>query len=404
MNPTNHVDWRGEEPGTLRSYLPNVAALSLAIFLLGGNFGRWPVSPVVVGALATSFFVGSALYTRLTIPARVLPMLTIFVLAFFPLWWTEFTPYAREKVLLFYTSIFLAGMAPMFLIQTDRDLERLLSYMSAIGLVLAIIGLSNALVNSVAERRLSAFGGNPIWFARACGYAAIWFFFRGLDIARHRLLYSILFVISAVAVISSGSRGPTLFLLASITVVVALHYAKRPDFWRVLGLWLIFLILLAGISVPLFLPWFSATLERFAGLFSAEPDGATRERLDAFEVAFRHIPSNPLGMGYGAFAELSRSKYPHNLFLEVFVELGWLTGAYLMILMALVVHRAFRISSEGGTPQKALLAAVVFSFLNAMVSGDLTSPKDLFLFSSIALSWSGSRRSIRRSSFGRKAG
>lgn len=108
-------------------------------------------------------------------------------------------------------------------------------------------------------------------------------------------------------------------------------------------------ILLSSFTAFYFFP-----SERFENLTAAENlsfrgDGAILSRLDAWESAWEMIKEKPL-LGYGLggyktdFPPNNWIKYPHNIFLEIQVELG-LTGT---ILFLLFLYKIFRLNIEGG--------------------------------------------------------
>jgi O-antigen ligase len=108
----------------------------------------------------------------------------------------------------------------------------------------------------------------------------------------------------------------------------------------------------------------------------------------AAQTAFTDHPL--VGIGTGGFAALEPVEiYPHNLFLEVGAEVGTLglvaLVAFLLSTLFAIV-RAHRLAPPGDRGDVALAAALFFAaFVNAQVSGDITTNDGVWLAAGLVL-------------------
>jgi O-antigen ligase len=193
---------------------------------------------------------------------------------------------------------------------------------------------------------------------------------------------------AGVTMLATGSRGP---LLAVVLVFVLL--ALRSDRGgRALRLTLTAGLLAAG---WLFLSTDqSAGSQRIQDSITGEASGtATRQPLWDAAVRYLGDPSHSVGgTGWGGFVQVMRAgellptgltQYPHNVFLEVFVEGGWITGGAITVFILLSTLRLWRLAKESAC--LPLLALGAFSLVNASVSGDINDNRLLWV--TLALSW-----------------
>ncbi|MEZ4698176.1 MAG: O-antigen ligase family protein [Rhodothermales bacterium] len=115
------------------------------------------------------------------------------------------------------------------------------------------------------------------------------------------------------------------------------------------------------------------------------------ERIRRFDTAWTNIvKSGGLGIGTGGFASLygyEFREYPHNVFLEVVLELGVLGFAVLMGLVAVVLLMMYRRRKMARTSFyiQGLFGLWLYSMFNAMVSGDIASNEALWVFGGLTV-------------------
>ncbi len=135
------------------------------------------------------------------------------------------------------------------------------------------------------------------------------------------------------------------------------------------------------------------SLERFDLLVNRPDDDTSfQARVQVMEDAWALFTTRPLlGWGTGSvsvYGAGQEQKYPHNILLELAAETGLVgLGLYLAV-VGMVLERLLR-----GWQQRmetshlclVFLTLVLFTLLNAMVSGDLSDNRDMWLFAGMAL-------------------
>jgi len=201
--------------------------------------------------------------------------------------------------------------------------------------------------------------GNPIWFARYVAdltFVIIFysFFTKKINIS---FLFALLLGISLL--LEAGSRGPFLSLfLISTYAFIKLNPSKKKIIYFFLAFSLIFI---APFIVPKILDF---------NIFSIYA------RLDLYQKSIYYILDNPFGYGFGSFGLLYTGEdvrfYPHNIILEVFVELG-IIGMFMFILL---IYHGFKSHST----TNIFFYLFLIAFINAQFSGDLASNSYMFVY------------------------
>ena len=250
----------------------------------------------------------------------------------------------------------------------------------AFGLVLAAAGVA-AFFSNPSLQRLSVLGGGPNVFGRNLGLltlAALRIAFQ----ANHR--WSRFFALTVVPVgiclvLLSGSRGAMLALFLG-----ALAYAAVSGFTR--RVWLI-----AGLSAVLagaliFTEIGGRAIAVFATRFIRLLliEGYTSNRIALFVDGIAGGLASPVGgLGLAGFAQLdSFGLYPHNVFVEAFVE-GGIIGLSLLCVPLLVFVRRCRSARHLGDP--GIAAALILLLTSSSISGDLFDARGVFILLLMAL-------------------
>jgi O-antigen ligase len=317
------------------------------------------------------------------------------------------TDYGRSKVVLFGLVVIMPMLAFAFLAPlSDRDLQvlgRTLVVLSGAAtlFVLAKEGLEP--VESAAD--VYATLGSPITLSRVIGLGVVVLLAptdRAGGPARRPLAAAMTWVL-ALGMLTMipvlGNRGALLACIGALIITLAVRSVHEGG----RGIpWLLVVIGLVGVSIFIaFRPAAeSITIGRFDYFLEKTQDlGANDQsgRLPRFEASLEmFLDSSGLGVGTGGFAdrfaetrgslvELEQEEgrdYPHNLVLEVGSELG-IIGLLLLALWLWLSLKGLThvVGSSGGY---ALIALWVYSFLNAMVSGDIASNSAVWLFGAIA--------------------
>lgn len=192
--------------------------------------------------------------------------------------------------------------------------------------------------------------------------------------------------------ILTGSRGPLVSLFIAGASIFTIKLRDTITSIKKLVLFSLTPLLLGicgYVGLKLLIPTSIAT-RFFAPSASGIYEDGVATRSVLYELTFKWILENPLGIGIGNFHSYifpyyTYIYYPHNLLLEFFVELGWLFGIYFTItviiaILCLVRHAKKNIAYQG------ILGLLIMSFANSMFSGDMTSPKALYVLLPLSLS------------------
>ncbi|WP_370226870.1 O-antigen ligase family protein [Mesoflavibacter sp.] len=192
-------------------------------------------------------------------------------------------------------------------------------------------------------------------------------------------------------ILALGSRGSLLF---SIITLICFHYQEifKIKIRKLKGSQKVSLLLLMIIFIGVFINFrnkilniISTGIARFKSLINFTEDQSSLGRLHHYDYSFETILSSPInfifGNGIGSYGILSQGidarKYPHNIFLESWFELGIL-GAILLIFITTSV---LFIKNTSNT----LKGIYFFLFLSAMKTGNITDLWLLFLFLGLIL-------------------
>jgi len=276
--------------------------------------------------------------------------------------------YGREKVL----GLIATGLsaAAACLLCGRRDLEVFARVWVVMSLLLAVASLTGL---ETAAGRAMGFGSNPVWLARALTLgmiAAIWLAMqrRGRTVSTLALL-----AVMGAALISTGSRGPTLGL-----IVALLFFGLRALPRITMGMAAVAHFAAAAGVTWLALAPRDGSLGRFFDLVSSPGDALeSSRRTDLWGDTLPVIADHPLGVGYGRWSQHvgagPLTRYPHNLFLELFAEGGWFVGAALLSVTVAVLYRLLRQSRTGDPSAVLVFAMLLAETLAVNVSGDLNA-------------------------------
>jgi len=380
-------------PGGLRAWLRACSSrprfLALAAFLFAGDLKADPRLawlPVDL-TLLTGTLLSAVLVLRWARGARLRSLQPLALLGG---WYLTFLPgvaqaaptdYAFQKVATLCTFTLLSALAPLFLVEDQRDLVRLANALAYFCLAITLAGLLGGAQSEQAVQRLQAFGAGTISLGRATGFL---FICAAAALGEGRPMPGLNFGILAlagVAALFSGSRGPILAALAVLVLLFGLGRDRPGRGLRpLLGAGLLFLGVLAAV-LPL-AP--RGSLLRVEAFLSGQFGRSEAYRLDAVRRSWQLVVTEPWGLGWGGFATsvdpergLGR-QYPHNLMVEVTLESGWVCGAATLLVLAAAAAAAWsRTCSPGG---RLVFAGLLFYGFNALVSGDLNDNRPLFMF------------------------
>ena len=307
----------------------------------------------------------------LAAPLVVLGLLLVVSLA-----WTPSPAYGGEKAVRFLTLTCLATFAPFFLVEDRRDLRRLFGWTVAIAVAAAAL---TVVAPAQSGRLTLGTEGNTIGVSHLlCTAALILLVGMLTDMlpARGWALASSAALIAVAAAI--GSRGPLLSFGVALALTGAVFLARVPR--RAAP---VMLAVVAGVALLPLVSLPEGASDRL-GRAASDPVRVLREdpRYTTFGQALDLIEEQPLvGIGAGGFQSVGRlavppEDYPHNMFLEVWSELGLaalvVLAASVMAVLAGMWRGAWRVS-RGPEFQLlyVLIAVFLFNLLSVQLTGDL---------------------------------
>ncbi|MBM0225778.1 MULTISPECIES: O-antigen ligase [Micromonospora] len=352
-----------------------VRAVTLVLFL---NFDQFPR---LIGRTFLFTAAGLALplllheFSRRTTAARVVVgwILLLFGGLALPalLHWPEID-YGRQKVVLLMTLTLLSTLA-VAIVRGRRDL-RMFAWLLILSAVILAVA---ALTAGDSGGRSDGFGSNPIWLARAIGAALIavaWLYFqRWLAM----WLAASLTVLLSLGMFATGSRGPLVATVLGLFVLVLAGLrrktARGKREW--IGVTLMAGLVVTVMTLPRLLPprMYALIVDPSDELFDSAR-AEMRQRTLSMIAEYRG------GVGYGNWSDVSgllSFNYPHNLWLELPAEAGWLVGGGFILATVVVAARlwgAARVDSAAGF----VLGLLVFAVVAVSTSGDVNADRPLF--------------------------
>lgn len=359
-----------------------VGLVHVSIFKSNRVLSWLPVdATLLLGAIVTVVLVAALLHAR---RMRIHPaMLAVLALFAFPWFWGEPNDYTGAK-LIGSAATLVAVIATIYLVNSERRRKAWLYTVVALGAVAVLA--ARFLPQDIDYGRIALEGSNTIASGRLAGAALVivavlaisggsrwWLLLVGLAAAFGGLM------------IATGSRGPVVAAVAAISAVALLSRVPRRGFRLILAL--------GGLAAG----WLliqdsqSAGAARIAATLSGEAS-AISTRIDIWAAAIREIGNHPFGVGWSHFVDVLTAgerlssgdrQYPHNVILEAAVEGGWLFGIAVAALIAIAVRRAW---TQSTTPHAAaFLGLLLFTVINAMVSGDINDNR--LMWACVALAW-----------------
>lgn len=242
----------------------------------------------------------------------------------------------------------------------------------------------------LTERASISDSTNPITVGRIIGLGAVVAFIRAIAGPRRGGLRSFLYgglgLFLLLAGMLTGSRGPFLASLVAVGGALALLPSGAAPRALRLRRVVVALALATMVAVP-FIPRLlelGGVARIVDSMSNLQGSHTSVQRIEFYRRALAALPDDAtFGAGPGAFEVISngRAKYPHNMELEVLVELGIpgaLAVAALLGIPALTLVGRLR-GRPFDTDELTLAACWAASVLNAQVSGSITTNSDVWI-------------------------
>lgn len=306
--------------------------------------------------------------------------------------WSISSVYMGWKVIRLITVISLVFIAGVFLFNSNPSRARFFyGFLTLAATILsAEVFLSHFVLDRASHGQLDV---NYIMISRLLGagtLSAIYFSIRYQEY--YRLLYSSAAVAMFIAMLQTGARGPIIALIAGLAVLVVWIAItdSRISYRQVITSGALMLIV-AGGALWLF-QGTSRTLARFAQLASIDGLAAAGGRADLFATGIYYWLQAPFfGHGIGSFGLLYSGQdiryYPHNIILEIGVEAGIIGVALFVGAVCYAVWAILRSDARDVVLQGLTLAFFTFMLTNAMVTGDISTNRTLFVALALLLTF-----------------
>jgi O-antigen ligase len=286
------------------------------------------------------------------------------------LFWTSAPDYGASKTTTFLTVTMLAIGAPFFVFERWADLRRFFMWTVVIAVPVAILAITNP---STDTGRLA--GDNTIGTSRLLCVASLVLLLGALGRSRHRLpavALAATFIAVAAAV---GSRGPIVSFALALAVTLTAWLLRVPRKAAP-----VLAIAAACVAVVPFVSLPASSSERISQA-ARDPVAAFREDDRSFllKQAMQIVDDHPIrGGGVGAFSTVNpTAKWPHNMFVELWAELGIFAVVVVAVASGAALVGLFRLAWLA--PQYAirqdlvyiLLAVFAFNLMAVQVSGNI---------------------------------
>jgi O-antigen ligase len=333
-------------------------------------------------------------------PATLTGWYSLLVLVLIGVPFSGDTAYSVSKVTQLFTLVALIS-----LISASASCKTyFICYLVAVQVALGVAMMVMLRVGGVADpygARLVLDGSTTIGSARVVGGAAVALSVYAICGRKHVALSGAATFALAGTLIAVGSKGPLFFAAIAILIVCLFGRAKLEArigraFMAAILLLTVFGVLFEGSTSGLGV---SRLLSPLTNHFL---DNSTAQRMGLLRSAWGLAQDAPFGVGWGNFATAAQTHavprvgpyvYPHNLIAEVTVEAGWLGLALLLFILALSLRALWRRSND--RIGAAIFALAIYYVLNAMVSGDITSNRAMWLFVGVGIGHASSSKLLR---------
>jgi len=388
---------------------------SLALFFSSGLIKEWlllnvplfarydfTVAIFLLSATSLFFFLlrRGYLFEFKTHPS-MLPLFLFTALLLFSITYTPSFKYGSAKAFSFLLFNWALFIFPILLVREEATAKRIMVILGTLAIsatVYTLFSLVKSLFSGsiIFSYRASFLGINPISFANWIGAISLLLITYLPSIGKrwHRRAVILALGVLLLALLAANSRGPMFSFIITLLLLLTLRARKIPG--RKLMQWVALGLLFVVIAL-LVLP--EQVTSRYTDVITQEEGTrnytffTVNTRLFAWnaalDMATARISSILMGVGSGGFSQVVYGQdvrlYPHNIFIEVFCELG-IAGVvvllwYLASILGDVLQTLRRKMTERmRTLFMAFCMAALFNFVNAQFSGDLNDNRRLWFF------------------------
>jgi len=380
--------------GQFTAPLASLACVAFALLFFAGDVkGNQELAALPFDLTAGVFFVTLGLATlgffarNGTIRTQVLWLLFLFLTVATALIWTEFTPYAIDKVVRFFTLSLAAALLPAFILTRAQDVRLFVKALIVLGALISVAALIQVFAGETVNGRIRGISADTITLGRNAGVALVGLYTMVSCGGKSKIWLAVLCLPLLLVLVASGSRGPTLFAVG-VTAFVTIRWTRKSLRGTAIALALFISLVLAISHDPPLVPRLAS--DRIVQFIENRFDSSAEERVSAGRAAIHQIGNSPLGLGIAGFARVysfgnvTNRVYPHNIVLEIAVEEGWIAGALFVVICVVGISRGYRAAVQDAT-LRPFFSILVFSLCNALVSGDMNDNRIVYALLCITL-------------------
>ena len=328
------------------------------------------------------------------------------IILFFSGFYTPSPNYGWQKIMRFIVFNTTMFITPFIIVKNIGDSKRLLLLFRNILMVIVVTMMGYILyfltISSGVSLliRVSILGANPITVGSFLGIGAgMMVILINRSAYKHWIIYMPILWILIIAIIATGSRGPLLSFLFGVLLFGI--FFENVNQKRLLFFFLFSIIILV---IALFLLPENLTgryLNYTTGDLVIQREGVKRVSTIAMRLQYwglsitewlRNIKTVLIGVGSGGFSSFYILRdykfYPHNMFVEVLLELGLIGLSLFFLFWYKITKILFYIKKvENISIISAMwIVATIISLLGAQFSGDINGNRVVWMFAAIALS------------------
>jgi O-antigen ligase len=206
--------------------------------------------------------------------------------------------------------------------------------------------------------------------------------------ARVRAAAFVALPITLVALVGAGSRGPTLAFLVGLITLVALTAVSGRARRRLLVV--AAAMVGAAVVIPIVVPG-SAIGRSLSTIIGSASGLSSNGRSDLWSIAYNDFARHVwFGIGTGGFSALVPGlPYPHNLVLELSLEVGIIGGLAVVAMIVMFMRRLVaawqRTTGSRQIEVTLLIALLASAVVNAMFSGAIMDNSGVWLWGGLGL-------------------
>ena len=375
------------------------------LFLFAGRYKadpRFAWIPVDISALFFGLSVFAGIYLILIRRVRLKrgalsiasTALGFMVWMIFSLAWTSGEFYANQKTFFVATLTFWSLLAAAFIIASD--IHRIRRFFITIVLFAIWIMIESVFVylKSGGVGFIRALGGNYLGIGYVCGMGGLIVLTCALFESKsvsNKLLMMTLFSFFLCIMLMTGGRGPLLMMV--VAAIVPVIFAFRFSITKLIKVKRYIFPLSGLIVLYIVLIWYllvegqvaMTTLSRVFVLFEPGMGLSGGARISMWLSSVSLWAGNPLlGYGIGSYPIIMGCVdgrfYPHNIFLEIMVELGSVGLFFFVILLFVGLRSLGTLQIIRNDPiRQIILMLFTFTLCGALISGDLHDNRLLFM-------------------------